>query len=106
MKYFMVNVELNTLDEKGVENGTITTTHVPTIAKDSLSAKACAVVWQSDGGIATIDNQRPEDFVCIEKERGYSWVVTRCIEVTKEEFDIFCSITHGISENRYCKQED
>ena len=106
MKCFMVNIELNTLDEKGSENGTITTTNVPTIAKDSLSAKACAVVWQSDGGVATIDNQYPEDFVCFEKERGYSWVVSRCIEITKEEFDIFCSITNGISQEAFCKQKD
>jgi hypothetical protein len=100
-KFFIANVSLEQLDKHGIESSFLVNTSVPVTAKNEDQASKKAVVWQSDGGTAQENDQLITE--CREVERSLVWKVTKCLHVTKEEMDIFLSLTQGVSTAIICK---
>lgn len=101
MKPFIATIELESLDQHGIESSFITTTYIPVIASDVVEASIKAVVYQSDSGEAYQNDQLVWE--CREPQRKLVWKVSKCLSVTEEEKDIFLSLTQGSSIANICK---
>lgn len=101
MKTFIVTIELESLDQYGIESGFITTTYIPVIANDEIEASRKAVVYQSDSGKA----KENEELIleCREPSRNLVWKVSKCLQVTEDDKDFFLSLTQGLSIAKVCK---
>jgi hypothetical protein len=98
---FIVAVRLREYDSKqGFEKGDITTVHVPVVAQNKDEAEQKVVVWQSDNGTASRNNDH--QWSCTEPERGLSWTAIRSLPVSQDEFDIFLCITQGLRDALIC----
>jgi hypothetical protein len=101
MKSFIVTIELESLDQHGIESGFITTTYIPVIANDEVEASRKAVVYQSDAGKAQENTELVWE--CREPQRNLVWKVTKCLPITEDDKDFFLSLTQGLSTARVCK---
>ena len=101
MKSFIATIELEDLDENGIESGFIATTYVPVIASDEVEASKKAVVWQSDNGKA-IENEQLL-WECRELQRKLVWKVSKCLPVSEDDKNFFLSLTQGLSTAKVCK---
>ncbi len=98
---FIVTVRLRAYDSQcGLDNGDITTTFVPVIAQSKDEAQQKAVVWQSDNGTASRNDD--QQWSCIEPARALSWTAIRCLPVSQDEFDVFLCVTEGLRDARVC----
>jgi hypothetical protein len=94
-KLFIVVVRLSSLDNMGIECADLTDIPVAVKADNEEQAIMNGLLYQSDNGTVV----KNDDLIweCREPERNVVWKLKRCLSVSQEEFDIFLTITQGIS---------
>lgn len=101
---FIVTITLDKIDQNGIESGSIATLYVPVFAESEESAILKAVVWHSDSGTAIADTNEPDVLAeCREISRNLVWKAKRCLRVSRDEMDIFFTLTGGLTTTPYCK---
>lgn len=95
MSNFIVRVTCFELNYLGQVAGQIAEAFVPVEAQDEDEACQRAVLWHGDNGVAVEDDDL--QWQCIDPARALLFKATKCLEVTASEFDVFLSLTQGLT---------
>ena len=95
MSFYIICVASNKLDVNGFEGDHISDSYVPVKAESEEDACKKAVFWHADSDVVVEDDDL--HWKCDDKSRGLSFKAKKCLGITKDELNIFLSLTQGVS---------